>query len=74
LKTCPRCRNTGAVDDRYCTCEAAIALRARIDADPRMQELRTRIDRLLGDAESRTVLVADVGLRVIHPLGPKVKN
>lgn len=47
IKVCQHCRNTGAVDERYCSCEAALALRVRIDADPRIQELRARIERNL---------------------------
>lgn len=47
LATCPRCSNAGAVGERYCDCPAAVALRARIDADERIAEARAKIDRLL---------------------------
>jgi hypothetical protein len=47
IKTCGACGNTGAVGDRYCSCEAAVALRSRIDNIPGMREVRTRIDRML---------------------------
>lgn len=51
IATCPTCRNTGAIGERYCTCEVAQALRARIDADPRIQQLRAEIDRYLDAPE-----------------------
>ena len=71
IATCVACHNTGAVGERYCSCEAAMALRARIDADPQMQELRARIERNLGAAEARTIFVrVDDRTTVIHPLGP----
>ena len=54
IATCPRCRNTGHVDERYCSCEAAMALRARIDSDPRVQQLRAAIDRNLDEGPQPT--------------------
>lgn len=70
IATCPHCHNTGAIGERYCTCEAAQALRARIDNDPRMQELRAKIDRALGSVAERTVFVRAGAVAVVHPLGP----
>ena len=72
IATCPLCRNTGAVGERYCTCEAALALRSRIDNNPRVQELRAKIDRLLGDAEEHQIFVhVGGGIRVLHPGEPE---
>lgn len=46
-----------------------MALRARIDNDPRMQELRDRIERVIGVQSCPTVWVkVDAQTSVKHPL------
>jgi hypothetical protein len=42
IATCPRCHNTGADGERYCSCEAAAALRARIETAPEFAEFRRK--------------------------------
>lgn len=64
--TCARCHDVGAVDERYCDCQAAAALRERIDADPRVQELYKEIERVLGDSEPRIMVKVDARTSVVH--------
>lgn len=68
IKTCPRCRNAGHVGEWYCDCEVARVLRARIDSDPRIRELRAKIDRLLGDQEPAVLVKLEDGSQVHHQL------
>lgn len=46
IATCPTCRNTGAIGERYCSCPAATAPRARIE--PLIADINAQIDLLLG--------------------------
>lgn len=57
IATCPTCRNTGAIGERYCSCEAAQALRARDDQDPAVLARRAEIQRLLDEATPMFVRV-----------------
>jgi hypothetical protein len=50
MQLCPECHGTGAIDDRYCSCAAAIALRERIQSIPGFKEIQERIDRMLDEA------------------------
>jgi len=48
-----------------------MALRARIDADPRMQEARAKIDRLLGEATPTVLVKVDGVTTVRHTYQPR---
>lgn len=66
IASCPACSNIGVIGERYCACPAAVALRARIEADPRIRQLQTAIERNLGERGPVLVTMPGGG-RVLHP-------
>jgi hypothetical protein len=62
MKTCPLCRNLGVTEDvvgndRWCTCEVALARKAQLDNDPVFQRRLAQLDYMVARNEVNALFV-----------------
>lgn len=74
---CPQCHGRGSLGELFCECAEAIALQARIDANPEICRLRARIDGLL-DQMTESPFMSDPKstediARIVHEANERTK-